>query len=127
MPRIADAANGVSFQGAKETGGVAGCRSDASAQGSEAVAFKREKTASVVSGGFFEMERAKRLELIAQLFEELKNQIRCLKAENADALIDAHAETPHPSFGDIRGDGSLKTRDPIPEGGRVLGQIHNSC
>lgn len=101
---------------------VASWRNELLSQTLEPVASGHEKAPQDNPRRFPKMERAKRLELIAQLFEELKNQIRYLKAESADALIDAHAETPHPSFGDIRGDGSLKTRDPIPEGGRVLGR-----
>ena len=42
---------------------VASSRSDPSAQASEVVAFRREKTAEVASSGFNKMERAKRLEL----------------------------------------------------------------
>jgi hypothetical protein len=38
-------------------------RSTLPAQVAHVVAFRREKTAGVVSGGFFKMERAKRLEL----------------------------------------------------------------
>ena len=51
----------VSGQVASPTGATG--RSEPSAQVTDAVAFRRKKTADVVSGGFFKMERAKRLEL----------------------------------------------------------------
>ena len=49
--------------GQVETLTVASGHSAPSSQVADSVAFRREKTAGVVSGGFFKMERAKRLEL----------------------------------------------------------------
>jgi len=51
----------VSGQEASPAGATS--HSEPTLQVTDAVAFGREKTASVVSGGFFKMERAKRLEL----------------------------------------------------------------
>ena len=42
---------------------VASDHSDPTLQATDSVVFRHEKTAGVVSGGFFKMERAKRLEL----------------------------------------------------------------
>jgi integrase len=49
--------------GSEESPGVVTSRSVTSAQASEDVAFRHEKTAGVASSGFHKMERAKRLEL----------------------------------------------------------------
>ena len=51
----------VSGQLVSPTGATS--RSEPTLQVTDAVALGREKTADVVSGGFFKMERAKRLEL----------------------------------------------------------------